>query len=107
MRSVAMRRHDGVTGALTRVGATVASIGLLRIAVHVSSASFDAGPICGAATGAALLPMLQDGLAHCWGCPVALAGLGLMLGALALALSEGRLGRGSDGIGGTPAACRG
>ncbi len=69
----------GVAG----LGVMLATAGVARIAAHLPTTEAFIGAICGGSADASG-SMLADAI-HCWGCPAAALGLGLMASAIVAA----------------------
>ncbi len=70
------------------VGTALFLIGILKVWLHMNTATTLMVPGCLGTEFVIRLSATQSDLGHCWGCYVALAGLFIMLGALIVKISQ-------------------
>lgn len=86
MKTQSIGRYEAAIIGMAGAGSILAGAGLVEIAAHLSPALALGGAICGASGPVAMAERMFAETAHCWGCPAALVGSAMLIGALATAL---------------------
>ena len=79
-------KQPALTTGLAGLGALLTATGTARIIAHLQSADAFIGSICGGSADASALMFANA--AHCWGCPVAALGVGLLVAAIIAAVQR-------------------